>query len=136
MKLDNVRVVHALKHLQLVVYHLLVSLDILLQDNLDGDLALGAISFPHDTIGSGTQRLSEAVSRPGGRCLACEVCSKVRAGYELAVIAVGLAVQLVQHVGHCSRTLAISRRDYYKVQGEGARLITADLARSALLRCV
>jgi hypothetical protein len=64
-------VVHALKHLQLVVHHLLVSAHVLLQDDLDGDLTLGAVGLPDDTIGTGTQRLSEAVARPGGRCLAC-----------------------------------------------------------------
>ena len=53
MKLDNVRVLHALQHLQLVVDHLLVSADILLQDNLDGDLALGTVSLPDNTVRSG-----------------------------------------------------------------------------------
>ena len=62
MELDNVRVLHALQHLQLVVDHLLVPADVLLEDDLDGDLALGAVGLADDAIGSGTQRLSEAVS--------------------------------------------------------------------------
>jgi hypothetical protein len=62
MELDNVRVLHALQHLQLIVYHLLVSADVLLQDDFDGDLALGAVSLADDTICAGSQRLSEAVS--------------------------------------------------------------------------
>lgn len=56
------RVLHALQHLQLVVDHLLVPADVLLEDDLDGDLALGAVGLADDAIGSGTQRLSEAVS--------------------------------------------------------------------------
>jgi hypothetical protein len=62
VKLDNVRVLHALQHLQLVVDHLLVAAHILLQDDLDSDLALGAVCFPDDTVGSGAKCLSEAVS--------------------------------------------------------------------------
>jgi len=62
VELDNVRVLHALQHLQLVVDHLLVPADVLLEDDLDGDLALGAVGLADDAIGSGTQRLSEAVS--------------------------------------------------------------------------
>jgi hypothetical protein len=58
----------------------------------------------------------------------------VRAGHELAVVAVGLAVQLVQHVGHCGSALAAVRRRERK-QREGAQLIVAGVARSALLRC-
>ena len=50
VELDNMRVLHPLQHLQLVVDHLLVSANILLQDDLDGDLAFGAVSFPDDTI--------------------------------------------------------------------------------------
>lgn len=57
-------VFHALQHLELVVDHLLVAADILLQDDLDSDLALGTVGLPDDTICPGTQRLSEAVSRP------------------------------------------------------------------------
>ena len=75
VELDNVRVVHALKHLQLVVDHLLVPAHVLLQDDLDGDLALGAVGLSDNAIGTGTERLSEAVSRSGGQWL---VCSCVR----------------------------------------------------------
>ena len=58
------RVLHLLEHLQLVVDHLLVSAHVLLQDDLDRDLALGALGLSDDAIGSGAQRLSKAVSRP------------------------------------------------------------------------
>jgi hypothetical protein len=64
MKLDNVRMAHALKHLQLVVDHLLVPANVLLQDDLDCDLALGAVCLPDDAIRASAQRLSKTVSRP------------------------------------------------------------------------
>ena len=54
MELDNVGVLHLLQHFQLVVYHLLVTADILLQDDLDGDLAIWAVGLADDTIGSST----------------------------------------------------------------------------------
>jgi hypothetical protein len=50
VELDNVRVLHALQHLQLVVYHLLISPHILLQDDLDGNLALGTVGLSDDAI--------------------------------------------------------------------------------------
>jgi hypothetical protein len=62
VKLDNVRVLHALQHLQLVVHHLLIATDVLFQDDLNSDLALGAVGLADDAIGAGAQRLSEAVS--------------------------------------------------------------------------
>jgi hypothetical protein len=64
MELDNVWVAHALKHFQLVVDHLFVAPHVLLQDNLDRDLALGAVSLADDTIRAGTKRLSESITRP------------------------------------------------------------------------
>jgi hypothetical protein len=63
MELDNVRVFHALQHLELVVDHLLISTNVLLQDDLDGDLALRTVSLAHNAICASTERLSEAVSR-------------------------------------------------------------------------
>jgi hypothetical protein len=62
VELDNVRVLHALEHLQLVVHHLLIAPNILLQNDLDGDLALGAVGLPDNAIGAGTQCLAEAVA--------------------------------------------------------------------------
>ncbi len=54
-------VLHALQHLELIVHHLLVALDILLQDDLDRDLAGWTIGFPHDAICSCSQGPSEFV---------------------------------------------------------------------------
>jgi hypothetical protein len=62
VELDDVRVLHALQHLQLVIHHLLVATDVLLQDDLDSDLAFRAVGLADDAIGAGAQRLSEAVS--------------------------------------------------------------------------
>lgn len=62
-EMDNVGVVESLEHLQLVVDHTFVALDIFLQDDLDGDLARGAIGLPHDTIGAGTEGSSKFVQR-------------------------------------------------------------------------
>jgi hypothetical protein len=53
MKLDNVRVLHALKHFQFVVDHLFIAFDVLLQDDLDRDLALRTVGLAHDSIGTG-----------------------------------------------------------------------------------
>jgi hypothetical protein len=64
MEADNVGVLHLLQHLQLVVDHLFIPLDILLQDDLDGDLAVGAVSLSDNAIGSSTQCFSEAISGP------------------------------------------------------------------------
>jgi hypothetical protein len=71
-----VRVLHALQHLQLIVDHLLVSADVLLQDDLDSDLALGAVSLTDDAICASSQRLSEAVSRSAGEVSACEMYAR------------------------------------------------------------
>ena len=94
------RVTHALQHLQLVIDHLLIAPHVLLQDDLDRDLALGAIRFPDDTIGSGTQCLSEAVSRSAVFSIVV-ACRDIRGG-TLSIVAVGLTVQLVEHVCNCS----------------------------------
>jgi hypothetical protein len=54
-------VFQALKHVQLVEHHTLVASDNLLQDDLDGDAARGALSLPDDAIGTGAEGAPEAV---------------------------------------------------------------------------
>lgn len=49
-KLDNVRVLESLEHIQLVVHHALVALDIFLEDNLNSHLAVRAVRLPDDTV--------------------------------------------------------------------------------------
>ena len=41
---------HSLQHLQLVVYHFLVALDIFLEDDLDGKLLSVLLGFPNNAI--------------------------------------------------------------------------------------
>ena len=60
-ELDNVGVLEPLEHLELVVYHLLVPLDILLEDDLDGDLAGRALGLADDTVGTGAEGSTESV---------------------------------------------------------------------------
>ena len=56
--------VKGLEHFQLIVDHLLIPTDILLQDNLDGDLSGGGgLGLANDTICSCTEGSSEPVQR-------------------------------------------------------------------------
>lgn len=61
-------VLQALKHVQLIVHHFLVAFDILLQDDLDSDLALWAVGLSDDSIGSRTECPSEAIFGPNNGC--------------------------------------------------------------------
>lgn len=63
-KPDNVRVLQILEEVQLIVDHLLVALDILLQDDLDGDLASRAICFADNAVRACTKRAAETVLGP------------------------------------------------------------------------
>lgn len=49
-KLDNVRMMEALEHVKLIVYHPLIALDILLQDDLDSNLASWAVSLAYNAV--------------------------------------------------------------------------------------
>lgn len=65
---DDVRMLKLLKHLKFVVDHVLISANILLQDDLDCDfLSVLGLGFPDDTVGASTQRASELVQGPKGR---------------------------------------------------------------------
>lgn len=63
-KAHNVRVLQALQEVQLVVHHALVTLDVLLQDDLDGDLALRRVGLADDAIGAGAEGAAELVLGP------------------------------------------------------------------------
>src|SRR3569833_1046757 len=52
-KADNMGVVQLLEHVQLVVHHALIALDVLLQDDLDGHLARWAVGLANYAIGAG-----------------------------------------------------------------------------------
>lgn len=62
VEFDDVRVLQALQHLQLVVHHLLVAPHILLEDDLDRDLALRTVGLADNAICARAQRLAEAVA--------------------------------------------------------------------------
>jgi hypothetical protein len=92
-------VLEALQHVQLVVDHALVALDVLLQDDLDGDLAGRAVCLADDAIRAGAQGSAEAILGPittsvreGQACGRCEGCA-------LLVVALGLAIEAVEHSG-------------------------------------
>jgi hypothetical protein len=52
---------HVVQHFHFVVHHLLVAFDIFLQDDLDGDLAGGAVCFADDAIGTSTEGPPETI---------------------------------------------------------------------------
>ena len=58
------RVLEPLQHLEFVIDHLLIALDILLQDDLNGELPISAVGFSHDAIRPGTQSFPESIHRP------------------------------------------------------------------------
>lgn len=64
VEFDDMWMLHALKHLKLVIDHLLISAHVFLEDDFDSNLAIRAGGFSHNSIGSGTQRLSKVVSGP------------------------------------------------------------------------
>jgi hypothetical protein len=104
-KLDNVRMLELLEHLQLIVNHLLVALDIALQDDLDGNLAIGAVGLTDDTIGAGTESSTESVQTPrlGQKCRVRHLNSidggsnGGGSGRILLIVALGLALKAVKH---------------------------------------
>lgn len=55
------RVLQALQHRKLVIDHLLVTLDVLLQDALDGNLASRTVCLTNDSIGTSTESASEHI---------------------------------------------------------------------------
>lgn len=61
-------VLQALKHVELVIDHPLVALDVLLQDDLDSDLALWAIGLSDDAIGACAERPTEAIFGSDRNC--------------------------------------------------------------------
>lgn len=94
-KLDNMWVLHALQHLEFVVNHLLIALDILLEDNLDGDLSRRAIGLSDDSICAGSQRSPKSILGPTERS-ACKDTEGV--GRLLLIVTLWLAMELVEHI--------------------------------------
>jgi hypothetical protein len=65
MELDNMWMLHSLQHLHFVVHHLLVALDILLENNLDSALALRPVCLADYAICTSTKCLSESIFGSG-----------------------------------------------------------------------
>lgn len=61
---DDVLVMEALKKVEFIVHHALITLDILLQDDLDSHLALRGVGLADDAVGTGTQGPAELVLAP------------------------------------------------------------------------
>lgn len=56
-------VLHPLQHLQLIVYHLLIALDILLKNDLHSDLSRWSVGFTDNAIGTCAKGSPESVFR-------------------------------------------------------------------------
>ena len=63
-ELDNVGVLEALKHVKLIVNHTLVTLYILLEDNLHSNFSAGAVRFSDYAVCTSSQGSAKAVFRP------------------------------------------------------------------------
>lgn len=59
--------VQGLEHLQLIVDHALVALDVLLEDNLDGHLPRATFGLADDTVCARTEGSAEFILRPVAR---------------------------------------------------------------------
>ena len=57
------RVLKPLEHVELIVNHLLIALDVLLQDDLDSHLARGAVCLTNYSIGTSAKGPTESVFR-------------------------------------------------------------------------
>lgn len=66
------RVPQALEHLQLIVDHLLIALDILLEDDLHRNLALRAVRLAHNSVCASAERLAETVLGSGAESFSSE----------------------------------------------------------------
>ena len=97
---DDVGVLKGLEHLKLIVDHVFISTNVLLEDDLDCHLlAVGGVSLANDTVCACTQCSSELVERPSNtdQKLVDHYQSKYR-NRSLFLIALRLSRQLVEHI--------------------------------------
>ena len=61
---------HSLQQQHLIIYHLFIAFDVLLENNLDGIFLSTALSFTDDSIGTSTQSSPEFIlgSAPLSEC--------------------------------------------------------------------
>lgn len=88
---------HLLKHFKLIVDHLFIASNILLEDYLDSNLAIGTVGFSNDAIGTSTECPAKTVPRSVAIIIRNERHVVRRVGGGLLVVAVRLAVQPVHH---------------------------------------
>jgi hypothetical protein len=87
---------HFSKHSELVDNHLLISFDILLEDNLDRDLLpVRPFSFPDNAIGSCAKCFAKFIFRSA---VISSSWTRVMLRDILLIVGVRLAVQLIEHV--------------------------------------
>jgi hypothetical protein len=93
-----VRVMHARQHRHLIVYHRLVALDTLLQDDLDGALALRPVGLAHDAIGAGAECAAKVILGPETL-----ISRRLERGFGnpvvLLLVAIRLSAELMHHGG-------------------------------------
>lgn len=106
-------VLHPLQHLELIVDHLLVSLDILLEDNLHGDLASWPICFSDNTICTSTERPAESIFSSAGFLL--DLISDMEFRDILLIIAFWLAVKLVEHIRDLKRSKGHGQQTFHRI---------------------
>src|SRR5262249_43959710 len=97
---DDTGVLQVLEHLHFVVYHALVPLYVLLEDNLYGHLARGAIRLTNDAIGASSQGTTKSIFRSALQCQTYprEGLKRLVDGSILLIVALGLAMKPVKHV--------------------------------------
>lgn len=92
-------VLQALEHVQLVVHHPLVALDILLQDDLDSHLAFWTVGLSDYAVRACAECSPEAIFGPeyrrSGESI---VMTSDRRANVLLIVTFGLAVQPVEHI--------------------------------------
>lgn len=102
------RVLDALEQRELFVHHLLVPLDVLLEDDLDGHLAFRGVGLSDDTIGTGAEGTAELVLRSSRRLDMWRAQPRTRERYLLFIIAFRLAAEAVQHIRNCRDKRALA----------------------------
>jgi glucokinase len=93
-KLDDVRVVEALEHRQLVEDHTFVAPDILLQNDFDSNPARWAVCLSNNAIGACAQRAPEAVLGPGAGLVSTTLYQRERWRYRYTLLLVALGLPM------------------------------------------
>ena len=87
---------HSLKHLELVVHHSLIALNILFEDDLDSVLFPILLGFSNDAVCACSEGLAETIGSSKSSLVAG---SEYEDECLLLVVAIGLPGELVKHTG-------------------------------------